>query len=191
VDYRRSRWAVIAVAALCALVASACGRPAGTPTSQGDVSPTKGLVAITPAGVKPVPSVVWATNRDVISLDPILSYGYPELTAVSLMCESLLRQAPDGSLQPGLATVTSPSPTTMVFTLRPGVKFWDGHPVTPAEVVYSLDRNINPELGGFYGPVFDRVASITATSQNQVTINLKQPDYWLEGELSGGVPGAV
>ena len=65
-------------------------------------------------------SVVWATNRDVISLDPIISAGYPEYTADSLMCESLLRQAPDGSLQPGLATVSNPSPATLVFTLRPG-----------------------------------------------------------------------
>jgi peptide/nickel transport system substrate-binding protein len=100
------------------------------------------------------------------------------------MCESLLRQAPDGSLQPGLATVASPSPTTMVFTLRPGVKFWDGHPVTSADVVYSLDRQTNPQLGGFYGLSFNRVASITATGPAQVTIKLKQPDYWLQGELS-------
>src|SRR6202012_1483866 len=36
----------------------------------------------------------------------------------------------------------------------------------------------------FYGGVFDRVKSITATSASQVTIALKQPDYWLQGELS-------
>ena len=180
------RWMIIA-AAVCAL-AAACGRSANS--SPGDVSPTKGLTAITPAGTKPVSSVVWATNRDVISLDPIFTFGFPDSTAVSLMCEALLRQAPDGSLEPGLATVANPSPTRLVFTLRPGVRFWDGHPVTPADVVYSLDRNINPKLGGFYRPVFDRVASITATSQNQVTINLKQPDYWLEGELSSP-PGIV
>ena len=64
------------------------------------------------------------------------------------MCESLLRQAPDGSLQPGLATVSNPSPTTLVFTLRPGVKFWDGHPVTSADVVYSLDRAADPSSAG-------------------------------------------
>ena len=120
-DYRRSRWTVIAVAAVCALMASACGRPGGTSTSSpGNVSPTKGLVAATPASTKPVSSVVWATNRDVISLDPIFSAGYPEYTTDSLMCESLLRQALDGALHPGLATVSNPSPTTLVFTLRPG-----------------------------------------------------------------------
>jgi peptide/nickel transport system substrate-binding protein len=189
---RRNRWAVIAVAVACALIASACGRSAGSSgtSAAGNVSPTQGLVATTPAGTKPVSSVVWAVYRDVNSLDPIYAFDYPENTADSLMCESLLRQAPDGSLQPGLATVASPSPTTMVFTLRPGVKFWDGNPVTSADVVYSLERNINPSLGGFYALVFNRVASITATSQTQVTIKLKQPDYWLEGELSS-MPGIV
>ncbi len=147
-------------------------------------------MAITPAGTKPVSSVVWATNRDVISLDPVLSYGFPEFTADSLMCESLLRQAPDGSLEPGLATVASLSPTTMVFTLQPGVKFWDGHPVTPADVVYSLGRQMNPKIGVIYSAVFNRVSSITATSPTQVTITLKQPDYWLEGELSS-MPGVI
>src|SRR5262249_7080727 len=120
------------MAAALALTAGACGRPVsstGSPTS-GNISPTRGLVAATPAGTKTVPSVVWAVDRDVTTLDPIYTFDYPENTAVSLMCESLLRQAPNGSLQPGLATVASPDPTTMVITLRPGVRFWDGHPVT-------------------------------------------------------------
>ena len=77
-----------------------------------------------------------------------------------------------------------------MFNLRPGVKFWDGHPVTAADVVYSLDRNTNPKLGGFYGAVFNRVQSIQATGPTQVTITLKQPDYWLEGELSS-MPGVI
>jgi peptide/nickel transport system substrate-binding protein len=78
----------------------------------------------------------------------------------------------------------------MVFTLRPGVKFWDGHAVTSADVVYSLDRNTDPKLGGFYPLVFSRVKSIQATGPTQVTITLKQPDYWLQGELAS-MPGIV
>src|SRR5215831_16456357 len=189
---RRSRWTVTAVVAICALTAAACGRSANSANSSGagNISPTKGLVAATPAGTKTVPSMIWAVYRDVNSLDPIFAFDYPENTADSLMCESLLRQAPDGSLQPGLATVTNPSPTKFVFTLRPGVKFWDGHPVTPADVVYSLDRNRNTKLGGFYGLVFSRVKSIAATGADQVTITLKQPDYWLQGELAS-MPGIV
>jgi peptide/nickel transport system substrate-binding protein len=184
---RRSNRRVVIAAAACALVAAACGRPASVPDQ---VSPVKGLETVTPAGTKAVPSVVWRVYRDVDSLDPVFSIDFPEYTAVSLMCESLLRQAPDGSLQPGLATVAHPNPTTIVFTLRAGVKFWDGHPVTPADVVYSLNRNTDPQLGGFYPAVFNRVASIAATGPAQVTIRLKQPDYWLEGELSS-MPGVI
>ena len=184
-----------AMAAATMVVAACTGSTSG-PTSSpgrtpsGNVSSGPGLAAVTPAGTKPVSSVVWATNRDVISLDPIFSAAYPEYTADSLMCESLLRQAPDGSLQPGLATVSNPSPTTLVFTLRPGVKFWDGHPVTSADVVYSLDRAANPKLGGYYSGRLDRIASVTATRPAQVTIKLTQPDYWLEGELSS-MPGII
>ncbi len=128
--------------------------------------------------------MTWAVYRDVDSLDPIFAFDYPENTAISLMCESLLRQAPDGSIGPGLATVANPVPTKFVFALRPGVKFWNGSPVTAADVVYSLDRQMNPAYGGFYGGVFDRVQSIEATGPAQVTLTLKEPDYWLEGELA-------
>src|SRR5262249_12447290 len=63
--------------------------------------------------------------------------------------------------------------------------------VTSADVVYSLDRNTNPKLGGFYGLVFSRVKSIQATSPTQVTITLKQADYWLEGELASMAGGVI
>jgi peptide/nickel transport system substrate-binding protein len=181
---RRRISAAAAVLAASALLTSACGRSINASSAPGSVSPTKGLVATTTAGAQSVPSVTWAVYRDVNSLDPIYAFDYPENTAISLMCESLLRQAPDGSIGPGVATVANPSPTEMVFTLKPGVTFWDGSPVTAADVVFSLDRQMNPAYGGFYGGVFNRVRSIQATGPGQVTITLKQPDYWLEGELA-------
>jgi peptide/nickel transport system substrate-binding protein len=185
---RRRTSAAAAILAACALLTAACGRSAGS--SAGLVSPTKGLVTAIPAGTKPVSSVTWAVYRPVNTLDPIFAFDYPENTAISLMCESLLLQEPDGSIQPGLATVSTPTPTTMVFTLRPGVTFWNGDAVTPADVVYSLDRQMDPSYGGFYGQVFNRVKSIAVTGSSQVTITLKQADYWLEGELSS-MPGII
>ena len=190
-DRRHSQATATAAIAACTMAIAACSpSSSGSGSSPGNVSPVAGLAAVTPVGTKPVSSVIWATIRDVISLDPIFSAGYPEYTADSLMCESLLRQAPDGSLQPGLATVSNPSPATLVFTLRPGVKFWDGRPVTSADVVYSLDRAANPRLGGYYSGRLDRIASVTATSPAQVTVKLTQPDYWLEGELAS-MPGII
>ena len=89
-----------------------------------------------------------------------------------------------------MSTLTYTNPLTLVFTLHDGVKFWDGTTLTSDDVVYSLQRQTNPKLGGFYGAVFNRVASITATSPTVVTIKLKQPDYWLPGELSS-TPGFI
>ena len=194
VKHHRLRRAALALPLGIALLAAGCGRPAGPASSggsaPGNVSPTAGLVLTTPAGTKQVPSVTWAVYRDVETLDPMSAFDYPENTAISLMCESLLLQAPDGALRPGLATVANPSPTQMVFTLKPGVTFWNGQPVTPADVVYSLDRQMNPANGGFYGQVFSDVRSIQATGTSQVTITLTKPDYWLEGELAS-MPGII
>ena len=184
------RWLRYTAALALLLGLPACGRSLSSATSaQGGISPTAGLVATTPPGTKQVSSVTWAVYRDVNSLDPAFAFDYPENTAISLMCESLLRQQPDGSVAPGLATVAYPSPTKIVFTIRSGAAFWDGHPVTPADVVYSLQRQMSPAVGGFYGQAFSRVASIAATGADQVTITLKQQDYWLPGELAsmGGV----
>jgi peptide/nickel transport system substrate-binding protein len=191
---RTRRLAAMSVAAAttaAALALAACGRSAtGGGGTAGNISPTKGLVVSTSPGTKPVSSVTWAVYRDVNSLDPIYAFDYPENTAVSLMCESLLKQSPDGAIGPGLATLSTPSPTTLVFTINKAAKFWDGKPVTAADVVYGLDRNRNTALGGFYGLVFSRVKSITATGSDEVTITLKQPDYWLPGELAS-MPGIV
>src|SRR5215472_3004414 len=181
---RRAAMSVTAATVAAVLALAACGRSASSTGTTGTVSPTKGLQVTTPSGTKPVQSVTWAVYRDVNSLDPIYAFDYPENTAISLMCESLLKQSPTGVIQPGLATMSNPSPTKLVFTINPAAKFWDGHPVTAADVVYGLDRNTNASLGGFYGLVFSRVASIAATGAKQVTITMKQPDYWLPGELA-------
>ena len=154
------RWrGMIAIVALLAVVVSACGRSSGANNSG-----TTQLAVTTKAGTKPVDKVVWAVYRDVNSLDPIYAFDHPDNTTDSLLYESLLRQGADGSVGPGLATLTYTNPTTLVFTLKSGVTFWDGNPLTTDDVVYSLNRNIDPALAGFYPAVFTRVQSIAATA---------------------------
>ena len=181
---RRISIAATAVVAL-ALLGSGCGRSLSSADSNaGNLSPTADLTNTTPPGATSVPQVTWAVYRDVNSLDPAFAFDYPENTAISLMCESLLLQNASGAIEPGLASLATPNAKTLVFTINPKATFWDGHPVTPGDVVYSLDRQLNPSLGGFYSQVFSRVKSIEPTGQDQVTIALSQPDAWLEGELA-------
>jgi peptide/nickel transport system substrate-binding protein len=194
-SHRRAARSIGVVAFCVAMVAGACGRSVdnngnGTPSAAGSGGEVPSLAITTPAGTKPVDKITWAVYRETNSLDPIYAFDYPENTVISLLCESLLRQAPDGTIGDGLASLDDSDPTKLVFTLKPGVTFWDGKPVTPDDVVYSLERNTDAKLGGFYGAVFSRVASIQATGNDQVTVNLKEPDEWLVGELAS-MPGIV
>jgi peptide/nickel transport system substrate-binding protein len=177
---------VVAAVGVVTLFVAACGGR----TTGGSQGNGPQLAVTTKAGTKPVDKIVWAVYREVGTLDPIYAFDYPENTTDSLLYESLLRQAPDGSVVPGLATLTYPDQTTLVFTLKPGVTFWDGTPLTPDDVVYNLNRNMDASLGGFYVAIFSRVQSVNATGTNQVTMKLSKPDYWLPSELAS-IPGMV
>ena len=189
---------------LAALMLAGCGRSATTDTSssaapdgsasasggESSAAPAPGLATTTPAGTAPLDSVTWVVYRDVAIIDPIYVYDYPDNAAIALLCESLGRQTPDGAIVDGLATLTRPDDKTMVYTINPDAKFWDGSPVTAEDAVFSLQRQTNPDLGGFYGLAFLNVASIEATAPDTVTITLTNPDYTLEGELAS-IPGMV
>ena len=180
------RWrGVFAFATVAILLVTACGREAGTPTGGNKL-----LADTTPAGKNAVDKVVWGVYRETNSLDPIYAFDYPENTVLAVLCEQLLTQSADGKVGPGLATLTYKDPTTMVFDLKPGITFWDGRPLTPEDVRFSLQRNTDADLGGFYSAVFSRVKTIAVTGASQVTITLNQPDYWLADELAS-TPGWI
>jgi len=186
----RKASAALAALALAALGTAGCGREAPATSTTG-AEPAADLSPTTPAAKGDTGPVTWAVYRAVATLDPIQAYDYPENTAITAMCDSLLQQQPDGSSKPGLATkVDTRAPRAIVFTINRDARFWDGKSVTPADVVYSLKRNTTPKLAGFYGNVFEKVTSIHATGGNQVTIELKERDNWLLGELSQ-MPGVV
>ena len=185
------RWATLgAGAVICALAVSACGAPPPSSESTGSPSASSDYTVLTPKPAAAAGDVVWAVYREVQTLDPIQAFDYPENTVDPLLCDSLLRQGPDMSITPGLASYTNPSPTEFDFTINPDATFWDGSPVTAQDAVFSLQRAADPKGLGYYAAVFSRVKSITATGAKTFTISLNEPDYWLLGELSA-TPGEV
>jgi peptide/nickel transport system substrate-binding protein len=179
------RRAGLAVAATFALAVSGCGgSEEPSSSSPATAEAALELSPTTPKASGDVESVTWATYRPVQTIDPTQAFDYPDNTAVTLMCESVLLQSPDGSIGPGLAEVSHPDDRTVVLTLKPGATFWDGAPVTAEDVVYSLERHRDPQLGSFAASAFERVRTIEATGPGEVTISLERPDYWLDGELS-------
>jgi peptide/nickel transport system substrate-binding protein len=186
---RRKILGAVGVGAAVAVTAACSGAPA--PTSSGATSaPTSNYTVLTPPPTADAGDVVWATYRETQTLDPIQAFDYPENTIDPLLCDSLLRQKPDMTIGDGIATYTNPSPTEFDFTLNANAKFWDGTPVTSADAVFSLKRAADPNGGGFYAATFERVASIDATGDKTFKIVLKEPDYWLLGELSA-TPGEI
>jgi peptide/nickel transport system substrate-binding protein len=81
----------------------------------------------------------------------------------------------NGSYTPFLATgFTFTSPTTLVYTMRTGVKWSDGTPLTPADVVFTFNLlKKYPALDG--NGVWSQITAVSA-SGNNVTFTFKAPN---------------
>ncbi|TDD30492.1 ABC transporter substrate-binding protein [Kribbella turkmenica] len=121
--------------------------------------------------------VTWALRSEPTTLDSGRAVGGDSWSVLANVCESLVYQQPDGRTVPALAeSVSRPDDRTYVFTLRHGVRFFDGKLVTAEDVVFSLNRSRNPETGSFFAGYTDRVSSIEKTGADQITIKLSKPD---------------
>lgn len=176
--------AAAALSLTMALTATACAGKSDKDRSSPEER-AGDLVTTTEPGTEQVDGITWALYRDPVSIDPITAGDYPELTVTSLMCEALFKQQPDGTVVPGLATgLEYPDDTTAVLTIRDDVTFSDGSPMTADDVVFSIQRNIDPDLGGYWGPALARVESVEKTDDTRVTLTLSEPDHWLQSALS-------
>lgn len=101
--------------------------------------------------------------------------GWSPTYAIELLAaQNLMEFEPDGKVKLGLASaVEQPNSTTYVYHLK-SVKFSDGRPLTAADVVYSLDRNING-VEAWTKSYFEDVASIAARNSSTVVVKLKRP----------------
>jgi len=108
------------------------------------------------------------------TIDPPNTAFYNSALIAANLCDPLLRLNPNYSISPNVASYRQPNPLTLVFNLRSGVKFWDGSPMTPADVVWSLQHSASPSTAVAF--LYANVKSITATGPLQVTVKFKQPD---------------
>jgi peptide/nickel transport system substrate-binding protein len=190
VRHRRSHVpGVTKVAALtiaAALVGAGCSSgSSSTGKSQSGAGLT--TVSTTPPPKGPISSFSWdLPYGEPPSLDPTQAVAYGQNTVLANLCEGLLRVNPDNSYQSVLASsYSNPTPTTWVYNIRQGVHFWDGQLLTAADIVYSLNRNLDPQVASLWGdPWYNDVKSIKATGPMQVTITTAHPDYVLNQMLA-------
>ncbi|MDD4096778.1 MAG: ABC transporter substrate-binding protein [Oscillospiraceae bacterium] len=92
--------------------------------------------------------------------------------------EGLVKCAPSGELIPALATeyTISEDAMTYTFTIRSGVVFHNGEPLTPEDVVYSISRAAGLDSGT---PLISELAGIRAveiSGDDEVLVLLDAPD---------------
>lgn len=184
---RRPRTGIaVAVSLVGVLALSGCGQSA-----IGQYAGTFELTAETPAPAGDIDRFTWALTTEPFSLDPAYAFDYADNTVLSNMCESLLRWNADLSVSPGLATsFENPDPLTWVYTIREGVQFHDGTTMTPHDVVVSLQRHLDPEVGSFWYSTFQNVASVEQTGEHEVTVRTTEPDSQFN-QLMSAAPGVV
>ena len=105
----------------------------------------------TTEGMTPKPGgtlkVAW--DAEWVSLDPHLSSAYSSFAVLANVVEGLTTFDNDIKLTPDLAESWEQSDDglTWTFHLRHGVKFSNGREMTSADVLYSFQRIIDPQLG--------------------------------------------
>ncbi|PZO67713.1 MAG: ABC transporter substrate-binding protein [Paracoccus denitrificans] len=100
-----------------------------------------------------------------------------EITYQNLF-EGLTRFAPDGTIQPGLASSWQVDASGKVydFKLRTGVKFHDGAEFDASDVVFSLDRARAADSTNPQKALFEGIDTVEAVAPDHARITLKAPD---------------
>ncbi|MEV3986164.1 ABC transporter substrate-binding protein [Nonomuraea sp. NPDC049758] len=183
------RTARLAAAALAVLAATACGGGAAVPKAAA--SGTFTVTADLPPAKGPVDAVTWALYAEPQSLDYAYAFDYPPNTVLANVCEQLMRITPGSRVEPGLAgKAESPDPLRWVYTIRQGVRFHDGSPLTADDVVASMRRHMDPAVGSYWVSSYQNVKSVEKTGPMEVTVHLKKPDH-LFNEQMGTSAGTI
>ena len=170
----KSRLPITLTATALALLAAGCAAGPATPPAPG-----RGGAASTAA----IPLLRIGDDAALSTLDT----GTDEGNDVYGTLETLTRFGPNGQVEPDLArSVIHPNAVTYVYNLRHGVKFWDGDPMTSADVVDALDYYRQP--GSYVSTEVAPVKSVTATGPYTVVVTLKTSYAPWSAETTGQFP---
>lgn len=116
-------------------------------------------------------------NENITNLDPHLQSGVTWGSIATNIFDTLIRRDPRTlALVPGLASEWKQAGARAVrFTLRPGVRFHNGAPLTAQDVKFTLLRIQNPKTGSFWKSEVDDIAAVQVVSPTEFIFKLKRP----------------
>lgn len=110
------------------------------------------------------------------TLDPHQQWNPDSYYVYRNIFDNLLTRTNDGKIAPQVATKWQQiSDTEVVFTLRADITFHDGEPLTPEDVVYSVERITNPDFASPQLGQFNKIVKAEATGENEVTLTTDGP----------------
>lgn len=135
-----------------------------------DLFPAEDLTEEVPSSNVILPELLSLPYAPKLTLDPITCSDGMQQVVSSLICEGLFRLGPDLEPTPWLCeSYTYDAATfTYVFTLRSGVRFSDGTPLTGSDVKAALTRAKSSQR---YGSRLAQVVSMSA-GERTVTVTL-------------------
>ena len=115
------------------------------------------------------------------SLDPHAAASAGTREVLFNIYEGLVKTGPTGELIPAVAESYKVSEDGLVytFTLREGVKFHNGEPVTAEDVIYSLTRCADNSGDSALVSAFSAIRDLQAIDEKTVTFRLEQPNMEL------------
>src|SRR5207253_2994534 len=133
------------------------------------------LLVAAAASAQPAQLVI-SQPAEATTMDPGRSTQVLTVNYFVNLYDTLTRWDAALRLQPGLATSwRNVNDTTWELTLRPGVKFHDGSPLTAEDVKATLERNLLPGKTVVQAG-FATIESIQAVTPTAVRIVTKKPD---------------
>lgn len=152
------------------MLAWACGQQT---TDQRSQTPQEDKAVLQPVDGGQLVSL----TGPIETLNFLESYDTDQLDIVYLIADSLVTFGRDLTIVPRLATSweISEDHKGLTFFLHPNARFHDGTPLTAADVVFSYEQSLNPEiLWGTYRSNFELVDSITAPDEHTVLVQYKE-----------------
>lgn len=168
---------VTLLAAASALSLAACGSTSSTAAATESSGSTEGAAASTQSEASGSPAqggdFIYGLATEVDNLDPFQATTADARSIYFNIYEGLLKCDPSGQFQPAIASdyTVSDDGLTYTFTLRDGVVFHNGNPVTTEDVLYSIQLAIDSQITGY-----DNIDTFTAPDDKTIVITLKTPD---------------
>lgn len=126
------------------------------------------------------------------NLDPRVGLDAQSQRIDALLFDGLVQRTPDFEFAPALATSWErPNPLTLVFHLRPNVRFSDGRPLTARDVVWTIESMKKGVVISAKTNSYASVNSVEAVNPATVVFHLSHPDNFLMTNLSTRAIGIV